>query len=194
MSSSSFTVARSTSRPGISFCGWARSTTARSSGMCVVAPISKARCSASKPHTRIAPRAIGRHRSTRATRRQPPPQNIICWTNATPTLTPTLDGLRFFFDVDRAGGSFIVRGMKSSRPTIVAAFDDTGRPIKRLLQQRLSWDVLPKHAVDLDIEWEISASVVLRSRLVVLYKKDKRNRNMFIYLHNNLGRIGRAHV
>jgi len=95
---------------------------------------------------------------------------------------------RFFFDVDRAGGSFIVRGMKSSRPTIVAAFDDTGRPIKRLLQQRLSWDVLPKHAVDLDIEWEISASVVLRSRLVVLYKKDKRNRDMFVYLHNNLGR------
>jgi hypothetical protein len=95
---------------------------------------------------------------------------------------------RFFFDVDRVGGFFIVRGTKSIRPSIAAAFDDVGRPIKRLQHKRLSWDVLPKHAVDLDIDWKISASVVLRSRLVVLYKKDKRNRDMFIYLHNNLGR------
>jgi hypothetical protein len=95
---------------------------------------------------------------------------------------------RFFFDVDRAGGSFLVRGTKSIRPTIVEAFTASGRPIAHLRGKRVSWDMLPHEAMDLDIAWEISASVCLRSRLIVLYKKDKRNRDTFVYLHNNLPR------
>ena len=42
---------------------------------------------------------------------------------------------KFFFDVDQAGGAFIVRGTKKIRPTLRAAFDSAGKPIPRLLCQ-----------------------------------------------------------
>jgi len=95
---------------------------------------------------------------------------------------------RFFFDLAAAGGFFIVRGTKSIRPTIRAAFDAHGRMIRRLSGERLSWDTMPFKPTDLDIEWRESASIVHRGRIIVIPKKDKRNRKTFIYLHTNLAR------
>jgi IS4 transposase len=96
---------------------------------------------------------------------------------------------KFFFDVDQAGGAFIVRGTKKIRPTLRAAFDSAGKPIPRLLCQTLNWDRLPAHTVDLDIEWQ-AKSFVYRGRIVAIYKRGQRNAKTFVYLHTNLARNG----
>jgi hypothetical protein len=93
----------------------------------------------------------------------------------------------FFFDVDQAGGAFIVRGTKNIRPTIRAAFDSAGKSIPKLLGQKLNWDLLPAQTVDLDIEW-LANSFVYRGRIVAIYKRGKRNAKTFVYLHSNLAR------
>ncbi len=80
---------------------------------------------------------------------------------------------KFFFDVDQAGGAFIVRGTKNIRPTIRAAFDSAGKSIPKLLGQKLNWDLLPAQTVDLDIEW-LANSFVYRGRIVAIYKRGKR--------------------
>jgi len=96
---------------------------------------------------------------------------------------------KFFFDIDEAGGAFIVRGTKKIRPTLRAAFDSAGKPIPRLLCQTLNWDRLPAHTVDLDIEWQ-AKSFVYRGRIVAIYKRGQRNAKTFVYLHTNLARNG----
>jgi len=93
----------------------------------------------------------------------------------------------FFHDVDKSGGSFIVRGKKNIRPVIRAAFDSAGKPIRKLVGKALSWDLLPRESVDLDIDWRIG-NHVYRGRIVAFYKRDKRNRKTFVYLHTNLPR------
>lgn len=94
---------------------------------------------------------------------------------------------KFFHDVVEAGGSFIVRGKKNIRPVITAAFDPAGNPIRKLVGKTLSWDLLRGESVDLDIEWR-AGKVVYRGRIVAIYKRDKRNRKTFVYLHTNLPR------
>jgi hypothetical protein len=96
---------------------------------------------------------------------------------------------RFFADTQAAGGFFIVRGTKAIRPTITSAIGDVSRRTSRsLVGQRLSWELLPKEDLDLDVDWTLSNGELYRGRIVVFYRKDKRNRDRFVYLQTNLSR------
>src|SRR5882757_4249365 len=95
---------------------------------------------------------------------------------------------RFFYEVNQAGGAFIVRGNKAIRPRIVRAFTASRRPVEKLAGKVLSWDVLPSETVDLEIEWAESSTVVYRGRIVAIYKKGKRNEKGYVVLHTNLDR------
>lgn len=97
--------------------------------------------------------------------------------------------VRFFRDVssDPGGGKFIIRGTKSIRPTILAARDPRGRRrahLRYLEGKPLSWEILPRQSLDLEVEW--SGSVNYRGRIVVFYKPGRRNQKQFTYLHTNL--------
>jgi hypothetical protein len=86
--------------------------------------------------------------------------------------------------------SFIIRGTKNIRPTIVGARDLKGvrsRRLQRLVGKRLSWEILPREGVDLDVEWG-SGTTRYEGRIVIFYKKGKRNAKAFTYLHTNLDR------
>ncbi len=90
---------------------------------------------------------------------------------------------RFFQAVVNAGGHFIVRGKKSIKPTIRKAYDRNGRRVRHLENKRLTWRRLPRHDVDLLIDWH-----GYQGRLVVFYTPGKRNRKNYVYLHTNLDR------
>jgi hypothetical protein len=94
---------------------------------------------------------------------------------------------KFFYDVQKSGGSFIVRGTKNIRPVIRAAFNPSGKPIRKLVGETLSWALLRAESVDLDIEWRVG-SLLYRGRIVAIYKRGKRNKKTFVYLHTNLAR------
>ena len=94
----------------------------------------------------------------------------------------------FFADVHRAGGFFVVRGTKAIRPTIRSARDGGGRRLRHLEGKPLSWRVLPRHDVDLDIDWKCRSSRIYNGRLGVIYKQGKRNKKTYVYLHTNLSR------
>jgi hypothetical protein len=94
----------------------------------------------------------------------------------------------FFLSLQDAGGFFVVRGTKSIRPTIREARDSRGKRIRRLEGKRLSWRVLPRHDVDLEIDWNCASGRTYRGRLVVVYAEGKRNKKTFVYLHTNLER------
>ncbi len=94
----------------------------------------------------------------------------------------------FFVAVQDADGSFIVRGTKSIRPTIRTARDSQGRRLRHLEGRRLSWSLLPRHDVDLDIDWKRDSGKPYSGRLVVIYAEGKQNKAAFVYLHTNLPR------
>jgi Transposase DDE domain len=94
----------------------------------------------------------------------------------------------FFRAVQSAGGSFIVRGTKSIRPTIREARNGKGKRLRYLEGKRLSWRVLPRHDVDLEIEWQCESGTIYNGRLVVSYVEGKRKKKTFVYLHTNLSR------
>jgi hypothetical protein len=94
----------------------------------------------------------------------------------------------FFVAVQDADGSFIVRGTKSIRPTIRTARDSQGRRLRHLEGRRLSWSLLPRHDVDLDINWKRDSGKTYSGRLVVIYAEGKQNKATFVYLHTNLPR------
>jgi len=93
-----------------------------------------------------------------------------------------------FADTHEAGGFFIVRGKKSGRPIIRSAHDENGRRLPRLEGKRLKWRTLPRHTVDLDIEWKINSRRTYCGRLVAIYIEGKRNKKGYTYLHTNLSR------
>lgn len=93
-----------------------------------------------------------------------------------------------FADTGEAGGFFIVRGKKNSRPIIQSARDENGRRIPRLEGKRLKWRTLPRHTVDLDIEWKINSRRTYCGRLVAIYIAGRRNKKGYTYLHTNLAR------
>jgi hypothetical protein len=94
----------------------------------------------------------------------------------------------FFVAVKDAGGFYVVRGTKSIRPTIRKARDAKGRRVRRLEGKRLSWRMLPRHDVDLEIAWKCDAGKLYSGRLVVFYSEGKRNKKTYVYLHTNLSR------
>lgn len=92
----------------------------------------------------------------------------------------------FFRNMNEGSGSFIVRGTKNIKPTIARAYAD-GRRLRKLEGKRLTWKRLPQTTVDMDIEWG-QGKKVYRGRLVAIYKRGKRNRKTFVYLHTSLDR------
>lgn len=93
-----------------------------------------------------------------------------------------------FADTCESGGFFIVRGKKNSRPIIRSARDVNGRRLPHLEGKRLKWRMLPRHTVDLDIEWKINSRRNYCGRLVAIYIEGKRNKKSYTYLHTNLSR------
>lgn len=93
----------------------------------------------------------------------------------------------FFRDIQTVGGYFIIRGKKNIRPRIRKAYNTRGQRLRRLEGKRLCWRVLPQETVDLEIEWG-NKGEPYRGRLVAIYKRGKRNRKTFTYLHTNLSR------
>ena len=93
---------------------------------------------------------------------------------------------RFFAEVSATGGFFIVRGTKQVRPTIREARDGSGRRVRHLEGKRLSWPLLPRYDVALEIDWMCDSGQIYRGRLVVFYVKGKRNKKTYVYLHTNL--------
>jgi len=89
--------------------------------------------------------------------------------------------------IDQHGGYYIIRGTKNIRPTIRRAYDSNGHRLRKLEGKRLSWDVLRSNVRDLDIDWGPSKNLY-RGRLVVFYRRGKRNRKTFTYLHTNITR------
>jgi Transposase DDE domain len=48
--------------------------------------------------------------------------------------------------------------------------------------------MLPRHHVDLDIDWKCDSGKIYSGRLVAFYAKGKRNKKTYVYLHTNLPR------
>ena len=95
---------------------------------------------------------------------------------------------QFFLDVQAAGGFYIIRGKSNIRPTIRKAYNRSGRRLRHLEGKRLQWKVLPQETVDLDIDWGKGKSSY-QGRVVAIYKRGKRNKKTFTYLHTNLDRL-----
>lgn len=89
--------------------------------------------------------------------------------------------------IDEHGGSFIIRGKRNIRPTIVKAQDAHGRRLRQLEGKTLRWEILPEVDLDLDITWG-TPSDPYHERIVVFARSDARNRVSFTYLHTNLSR------
>lgn len=94
---------------------------------------------------------------------------------------------KFFLAVQAAEGFYIIRGKHNIRPTILKAYNRSGRRLRNLEGKRLQWKILPQETVDLDIEWGKGSSTY-HGRLIALYKRGRRNRKTFVYLHTNLDR------
>lgn len=94
---------------------------------------------------------------------------------------------QFFLDVQAAEGFYIIRGKSNIRPTIRKAYNRSGRRLRHVEGKRLQWKILPQETVDLDIDWGKGNSFY-QGRLVAIYKRGKRNKKTFTYLHTNLDR------
>lgn len=96
-------------------------------------------------------------------------------------------GREFFGELQAVDGHYIIRGTKNIVPVIEKAYGADGRRLENLEGKKLSWKILPQETVDLDIKWGKSSNPY-RGRLIAIYKKGKRNKKTFTYLHTNLPR------
>ena len=94
---------------------------------------------------------------------------------------------QFFLEVQAAQGFYVVRGKSNIRPVIRRAYKRNGHRLRRLEGKRLQWKILPQETVDLDLDWGKGKSFY-QGRLVAIYKRGKRNKKTFTYLHTNLER------
>lgn len=94
---------------------------------------------------------------------------------------------QFFVDVQAAQGFYVIRGKSNIRPVIRRAYNRSGRRLRTLEGKRLQWKSLPQETVDLDIDWGKGKSFY-QGRVVAIYKRGKRNKKTFTYLHTNLDR------
>jgi hypothetical protein len=94
---------------------------------------------------------------------------------------------KYFIEIDRAGGFFIIRGTKNIKPIILRAYDENGTRLRYLEGKKLSRRRLPRQSVDLQIGWGKGNCEYL-GRMVVIYKAGLRNKKDYTYLHTNLAR------
>ena len=92
---------------------------------------------------------------------------------------------KYFKKIDEVGGFFIVRGTKNIRPLILEAYNQNGIRMPKLEGKKLLQEKLPRESLDLKIGWGKNNSEYI-GRLVVIYKRGKRNKKNYVYLHTNL--------
>lgn len=154
--------------------------------------------------TKISPAAVELHVTMNAFEDCPVAITLAADKEAERQFAPTADELKgcllledrgyqsqqLFCEFKANDVSFIVRGTKNIRPIIRAARDHRGRRrrhLRRLDGKPLSWKLLPQgHNLDLDLEWRGANGRNYVGRLVVFYKRAKRNAKQFTYLHTNL--------
>lgn len=93
--------------------------------------------------------------------------------------------LSYLREVDRHGGSFIVRAKEGLNPRVIDAFREDGKRMKACQDRDLQAIItqLPKkQRVELDVEWLLDHQP-LRLRLIVSWNKAKK---CFVYLLTNL--------
>lgn len=91
----------------------------------------------------------------------------------------------YFKEIREQKGHFIIRGTKNIRPTIRKARDEKGRRVRYLEGKKMKPHMLPRHNVDLEIEWGSGNSTYV-GRLVVFYKTGRRNKKEYTFLHTDL--------
>lgn len=94
---------------------------------------------------------------------------------------------KYFIEIDKAGGFFIIRGTKNIKPIILEAYDEDGVRLRHLEGKKISYRRLPRQSVDLKIGWGKGDSEYI-GRMVVIYKSGRRNKKNYTYLHTNLAR------
>lgn len=95
--------------------------------------------------------------------------------------------LNYFRSLQSQDGYYIIRGTKNITPTIEKAFSADGQRLRHLEGKALCWKILPQETVDLDISWGPKSERYC-GRLIAIYKRGKRNKKTFTYLHTNLAR------
>jgi len=93
----------------------------------------------------------------------------------------------YFSELQSENAYYIIRGTKNIAPTITEAYGADGRRLPCLEGKSLCWRILPQETVDLSISWGRAAESY-SGRLIAIYKRGKRNRKTFTYLHTNLPR------
>jgi hypothetical protein len=93
----------------------------------------------------------------------------------------------YFIEIRQQDGYYIVRGTRNIRPIISKAWDERGRRLRKLEGKVINSRRLPRHNVDLEIEWK-KGNDIYQGRLVVFYKPGRRNKKDYTYLHTNLDR------
>jgi hypothetical protein len=94
---------------------------------------------------------------------------------------------KYFIDINKAGGFFIIRGTKNITPVILEAYDENGVRLRYLEGKKLSQRRLPRQSVDLKIGWGKNDDEYI-GRMAVLYRPGRRNKKEYVYLHTNLAK------
>lgn len=98
------------------------------------------------------------------------------------------EDLGYFQSIQDNSGFYIVRGKKSLKPTVVVAYDGQGRRQKRLEDKRLDLSKCKGKNYEMYVRWDFKDGTSLTERLLVLYKREAKNRKEFTLLHTNLSR------
>ena len=96
------------------------------------------------------------------------------------------EGRHVFRAIEESGGSFIVRGNVTIKPTIIRAYLH-GRRFKRIEGKPLDLKRLPRDEFDLDIDWG-TGKARWDGRLIILGATGGRTKRQRVLLHTNLSR------
>ena len=92
----------------------------------------------------------------------------------------------YLADVDRAGGSFVVRASASINPVVQRAYTSRGKELKKLRGRRLKECVLSKdEMVDLDVVWGKGSPQAFQARVVARWNAEE---GRYTWLVTNLPR------
>jgi hypothetical protein len=90
----------------------------------------------------------------------------------------------YFYELQKAGASFVVRAKTDIKPLIIEAISARGKRIRGLSEKLLDESLLPKKgATDLRVSWRLRGGKVLECRLIATWNP---RTNEFQYLVTNL--------